>query len=64
MTEDDVLTLLKRKAKDLGGNAALARSLEVSPQYLGDVLRGNRPPGISVLSPLGLEKIVTYRRIA
>jgi transcriptional regulator with XRE-family HTH domain len=40
-----------------------ARQLGISPQFLSDILKGNRSPGTAVLERLGLEKRVIYRRI-
>ena len=41
---------------------ALADELGVSPAYLSDVLRGAKEPGKKILEPLGLYRVVTYRR--
>jgi transcriptional regulator with XRE-family HTH domain len=62
MTETEFREAVKQRACEAGSQAALARHLGVSPQYLGDVISGNRPPGESVLEPLGYERITTYRR--
>lgn len=37
-----------------------AKTLGISPQYLNDILRYRREPGLKVLSALGLRKIVLY----
>lgn len=34
--------------------------LSISPNYLGDMLRGRRPPGRSILEPLGAYKVTYY----
>ena len=40
----------------------LAREFGVSPSYLSDVLSGRREPGASILEPLGLRRVVTYKK--
>jgi hypothetical protein len=60
MTETEFRDSLKKRALEAGSQAALARKLQVSPQYLGDVLSGARPPGDSIITPLGFQRIVTY----
>ena len=42
--------------------ADVAAELGVSAQYLNDILQGRRLPGEKVLRPLGLERVVKYRR--
>ena len=42
---------------------AVARDLGISPAYLSDAMHGNRDPGPKILEALGLERIVTYRKI-
>jgi hypothetical protein len=44
-----------------GSQAELARELDVSPQYLHDVLNGRREPGRKILKALGVERVVSYR---
>lgn len=57
----DVLNLLqKRQGKR--SQKELAIELGVSPQYLSDVLNERKEPGSGILDPLGLERVVTYRR--
>ena len=58
----DVLTTLRREVKAAGSQKALAERLGVSNTYLCDVLAGRRDPGDKILVPLGVEKVVTYRR--
>ena len=42
--------------------SAVAEEMQVSPQYLSDVLAERREPGPKMLDALGLERVVTYRR--
>lgn len=65
MKEEEVLEELRRDIGDGVSQADLARKMDVSPAYLGDVLHGRKPIGPKVLKYLGLKKVVTveYRAI-
>jgi hypothetical protein len=41
----------------------LATHLEVTPQYLGDVLAGRREPGKGILKTLKLERVTSYQPV-
>ena len=58
----DIITEIRRAADRAGTQKALAEQLGVSPAYLSDVLNGRKDPGDAILEPLGLERVVTYRR--
>jgi DNA-binding transcriptional regulator YdaS (Cro superfamily) len=58
----DVIKFIRAEANKLGSQKALAAKLGVSAPYLGDVLNGRKDPGEAILHPLGLERVVTYRR--
>ncbi len=58
----DVIRLLDRMAKQHGSQKALAKALKIHPTYLSMVMLGRKDPGPSLLKPLGLERVVTYRR--
>jgi transcriptional regulator with XRE-family HTH domain len=60
MVMDPIKILKARIAKQSG--SAVAKELGVSPAYLSDVMRGKREPGPKILEPLGLVRVVTYRR--
>jgi len=59
---DDVRTLLRKEVDREGGQRAWARKHRVSAMYVSYVLSGEREPGDSILKPLGLERIVSYRK--
>ena len=46
----------------IADQAVVADELDISPQYLNDILKGRRAPGPQVIEALGLVKIVTYRK--
>ena len=56
MTRDDVIKLLDRMVDRAGSRAALAKEIDVSPAYIGDVLLGKRDPGPAILNVLGLRR--------
>lgn len=61
MTADDVRKLIRKKAA--GNQKAWAVENGISPAYLSDMLLGRREPSPAILRPLGLEKVVLYRKI-
>jgi hypothetical protein len=60
LRREEALDLLRAAIDAAGGRLAFCAQHHVSPQYLSDVLRGNRAPGQSVLTPLGLKKQDVY----
>jgi hypothetical protein len=60
---EDLRRQLARKAKALGSQAGLARQLKISPQFLSDIIRGNRAPGMDLLTRLGLKPVLSYQII-
>jgi DNA-binding transcriptional regulator YdaS (Cro superfamily) len=57
----DYLAVLVRAA---GSQKAAARTWGVSGAYLGDVLKGRREPGPTLLQALGIWKEVEYVEVA
>lgn len=57
----DVYGMLRNAVREAGCQSAFASRIDVSPQYLCDVLNGRRDPGPAILSALGLEKVEGYR---
>lgn len=62
MTLEQVLALLRRRCEQEGGQAAWAKLHGVSPAYVSDVLNKRREPGVGILTPLGVDRIIEYRR--
>lgn len=58
---NDPLELLKKQLTDDCNQAQLARKMGISPQYLSEILREQRPPSDIVLDYLGLERVITYQ---
>lgn len=55
-TEAEVVRQLKRAARELGSQVALAEAAGVSPQFLTDVLKRRRSPSGPLLAYLKLKK--------
>lgn len=63
MTENSVIDLIWKRCEAAGSQKAWAREAGVSAAYVGDVLRGRRAPGDSILVALGIERVVSYRKV-
>lgn len=63
MTADEVRQSIRLVCENMGGQKVFAERVGVSQQYVSDVLNEKREPGPSILSALGLEKVVTYRSV-
>lgn len=61
MDADEVRARLRAAVGASKSAAAWARDHDVSPQFVSDVLLGNRDPGDKVLAALGLERIITFQ---
>jgi len=62
VSEAEVRRMLKAHCKEMGGQRAVARSLNVSPQFINMVLHGNKPPSGPLLDHFGLERVEYIRR--
>jgi hypothetical protein len=61
---DDLLAILSEECGSAGNATAWARGRGLSGSYVRDVLNGQRRPGPAMLAPLGLERIIVYRKIS
>jgi hypothetical protein len=59
---ENPLTILRQRV-DQSSQVAVAKELGITPQYLCDVLAARRAPGKSILDALGLEKLVSYKKV-
>ena len=55
--------MLKERVKKSGSQAAWARENGFSSPYVHDVLNFRRGISDSILAALGLERVVTYRKV-
>lgn len=60
LSRDGVKDLLEREVDRLGSQKALAFKMEVSQQYLSDVLLGRRPIGPAILNYFALRPHTVY----
>lgn len=60
MNDEDVRTMLKKACEPL--QSVWAKEHGCAPSYVSDVLNGRRDPSPAILSALGLERVVSYRR--
>lgn len=51
---------LLRKRQGERTQKDLAEELGISPQHLGDLMRGNRMPGKSLRKKIGIEKRIVF----
>lgn len=58
----DPIQMLQTRV-DRTSQTVVAEELQLSVQYLCDVLKRRRKPGPKVLKALGLERLVVYRRV-
>lgn len=62
-TAEQVRAKLESMRQDRGW-VNTASDLGISARYLRDIVRGDREPTNTALAALGLERVVTYRKIA
>jgi hypothetical protein len=64
MSEDlDLVAELRQACLNAGSERRWADFQGISPSYVNGVLRGRHKPGVAILAPLGLERVVIYRRV-
>jgi len=63
MTDSQVIVRLTRYSKKFKNIREAATALGISKSYLADILSGRRPIPDSILTALGLERVVGYKRI-
>lgn len=63
MTHEALINQLRQKVKRCESQTRAADSLDISAQYLNDVLTGKRQPGGKLLKAMGLERVATYRAV-
>jgi len=62
MTENEVVKALSKDIARVGGLRRWARANQVSAPYVSRVVRAEMPPTDAILSPLGFERVIVYRR--
>lgn len=64
MTPETVRKILRKACGKAGGQRTWAAAVSISPPHVNDVLHGRREPGPAICRALGVERVVTYRRVA
>jgi len=57
-----VMEELKHQIKTKGSQKAVAEEIDISPAYLGDILKGRRDLSDNVVEKLGYERITVYAK--
>lgn len=57
------LELIKQLVKDKGSQLKAAKHLDISPQYIGDIIAGNREISGNVAAKLGYRRVVGFVQI-
>lgn len=63
MTHEELMDRLRADIAKAGTAKAWAERHGVAASYVTDVLRGHRGPGDKILAALGVERLVSYRKI-
>jgi DNA-binding transcriptional regulator YdaS (Cro superfamily) len=63
MTPDEVRALLRKACAKAGSQKAWADAVNLSPQYVSDVLKGRLQPADNIAAALGLRRVVGYERV-
>lgn len=63
MTQRQILAALRKLVENYDSQRTAALTLNISSQYLNDVLRGRRQPGPKILKGLGLQKSEHYEKV-
>ena len=60
MSPAEFLEFLSKEVMAAGGQTLYAVKVGISKQYLNDILKGRKEPGMKLLKAIGYKKIVTY----
>lgn len=63
MDNDDMVKKIKNMVKEFGSQKLAAFQLEISEQYLSDIVNGRREVSDEVAKKLGFQKLVVYEKI-
>lgn len=62
-TQDQILKTLRDLVQEKGSQTAVAQVLKVTPQHVGDMLRGRRDVSDKIARRLGYEKIILFKKL-
>lgn len=63
ISQEKAIELIEKIVAEGGSQVKAAKRLDISPAYLGDILKGNRPISESVAQKLGYKRVVSYEPI-
>ncbi len=63
ISKEDIVEELRLLADSMSTRNALAEKIGISPQYLCDILKGKRNPGVKVCKFLRVEPVLVYRGV-
>lgn len=63
ISQEKAIELIEKIVAEEGSQVKAAKRLDISPAYLGDILKGNRPISESVAQKLGYKRVVSYEPI-
>jgi DNA-binding transcriptional regulator YdaS (Cro superfamily) len=61
MNKEALIRKIRNRINRCGSQVSAAKSMDISPQYLNDILTGKRMPAGKILRALGVERVTTYR---
>ncbi len=62
LTRADVVALVQALVREKGTQVAAAKAIGIGPVQIGEVLKGTRPPGPTILRYFDLEREMIYRK--
>jgi hypothetical protein len=62
LSREQLTQLIADLVQNEGSQAAAAAKLKISPTYIGELLRGTRTPGPSILKFFGVERVITNKK--
>lgn len=63
ITHKDALELVRAVVKQNGSNVGAAKHLDISPAYLGEILKGTRAISDNVAKKLGYRRVIAYEKL-
>lgn len=63
ITHDEILQEIRDLVAREGSQVVVATDLEMTPQYLNDILHGRKLVSDTVARQLGYERIVSYKKV-
>ena len=64
ISQEKAIELINRIVKEKKTQVEAARYLDISPAYLGEILRGTRPISGRVAGRLGYKRVISYAPLA